>query len=161
MQRRQRVHTGNVAVEYIDRLLLACQCDESRAARVLIPTGFTFTTVPPVPGVPVLQTPATGSTNVALLPSLTWTTVAGATSYLVQVSSVSTFASTVVNDSSSTTGSYSVTTPAEHIDSLLLAGSCEECRRFKVRSRRHSILTTVVATRPCLSTPVNAARTFP
>jgi hypothetical protein len=54
---------------------------------------------------PVLGTPANASTVGTRTPTLTWGTIIGAATYRVQVSTVSTFATTIVNDSTLTTGS--------------------------------------------------------
>jgi len=48
---------------------------------------------------PTLNTPNPGSVNVPITTNLTWTAFAGATSYRLQVSTDSTFATTTVNDS--------------------------------------------------------------
>jgi hypothetical protein len=51
------------------------------------------------PDKPVLSAPATGSTNQALNPALTWNTANRAASYTLQVSTASNFSNTVVNQS--------------------------------------------------------------
>jgi hypothetical protein len=56
---------------------------------------WSFTTIIAAPGAPVLSSPTSGSTNEATALTLAWGTVANAASYGVQVSTVSTFASTV------------------------------------------------------------------
>lgn len=72
---------------------------------------YTFTTIPPVPATPVLNTPANNATGIITTTSLTWGTVAGAATYRVQVSLNSTFTSMVVDDQTPTTGLYSPPTP--------------------------------------------------
>ncbi len=53
---------------------------------VSTPASFSFTTSPPPPpGAFNLLTPANGSTNVGLTPTLTWSAASGATSYLATV----------------------------------------------------------------------------
>ena len=54
-----------------------------------------FTTIAPIPSVPTLSSPSTGATGVATNTALTWSASTGATSYTVQISTVSTFASKV------------------------------------------------------------------
>jgi hypothetical protein len=66
-----------------------------------------FTTVPAVPAVPTLSVPANGSTGVATSQALSWNSVAGATSYDLQVSPVSNFATTLVNQTGITVTSFS------------------------------------------------------
>jgi hypothetical protein len=60
------------------------------------------------PDKPVLSSPANGSTNQALNPVLSWNTANRAASYTLQVSSVSNFSSTVVNQSGITSTSRSL-----------------------------------------------------
>jgi len=54
-------------------------------------------TIPP--GLPILTAPASGAIVTTQMPTLTWGTVAGAITYRVQVSTISTFTSTVIDDS--------------------------------------------------------------
>ena len=61
-----------------------------------------------VPDVPVLNAPADLATGVAVNPTLSWLAAAGATSYTLQVSTVNTFLSTVVNQTGITSTSYAV-----------------------------------------------------
>ncbi|MHB8107450.1 MAG: RHS repeat-associated core domain-containing protein [Candidatus Cryosericum sp.] len=75
-------------------------------------TGFwsgAWSFVTPALAPPVPSSPATGTTTSTLTPTLTWTASSGATSYTVQVSTISTFATTVVNQNVATA---SYTTPA-------------------------------------------------
>ena len=69
---------------------------------------FSFTTVPAAPAAPVLSAPANAATEVVLAPTLTWGTVTGAVTYRVQLSTISTFATTVVDDSTLTAGTKAV-----------------------------------------------------
>ncbi|MGD1044889.1 MAG: cohesin domain-containing protein [Bacteroidota bacterium] len=68
-------------------------------------TVFNFTTVVAAPGVPLLQTPATGATNQAVSLTLTWGSVTGAATYRVQVATDNLFADVVVDDSTLTAAS--------------------------------------------------------
>ncbi len=58
-----------------------------------------FTTVISAPPAPVPSSPADGATNVAINPTISWSTVVGATSYRLQVSAASDFG-TILLDSS-------------------------------------------------------------
>ncbi len=63
-------------------------------------TRRNFSTLPAAaPAVPALNTPAQAAANVAVSSNLTWTASVGATSYRVQLSTDSTFATTLLNDS--------------------------------------------------------------
>ena len=77
-------------------------------------TAWSFTTdnnsLPGVPNAPVLSLPSNGTVDISLTPTLTWGTVSGAATYRVQVSTISTFATTVINDSSLTIESKTLTT---------------------------------------------------
>jgi hypothetical protein len=55
-----------------------------------------------VPAAPVPAAPANGAANVAINPTLTWNAVSGATTYRVQVSTLNTFATTIVDDATPT-----------------------------------------------------------
>ena len=68
-------------------------------------TIWKFTTGTP-PSAPVLATPANGAAGVAMNPTLTWNSSSGATSYRVQTSTDSTFASTIADQSGITTTTY-------------------------------------------------------
>jgi glucuronoarabinoxylan endo-1,4-beta-xylanase len=61
-------------------------------------TVFTFSTIPTIPATPTLLAPANAATGISISPTLTWNAVSGATTYRVQVSSVNTFVSTIVDD---------------------------------------------------------------
>ncbi len=69
---------------------------------------WNFTTIIATPGVPVLSSPSTGITGQATSLTLSWGTVTGASSYTVQLSTVSTFATTVANQAGLTTASPTV-----------------------------------------------------
>jgi hypothetical protein len=63
---------------------------------------FSFTTIPALPAIPVLAAPIDGATAVATSPTLSWIAASGAATYRVQVSTVNTFATRVVDDSTLT-----------------------------------------------------------
>jgi hypothetical protein len=67
-----------------------------------------FTTIVTTPSAPTLSSPANGATGVAVNPTLSWNTATGATSYGLQVSTSSSFFTTVVNQTAISTTSYAV-----------------------------------------------------
>jgi hypothetical protein len=69
---------------------------------------WSFTTVVSAPQVPALTTPTNGAVNQLTSVLLSWSAVAGAQTYGVQVSTASDFASTVVNVDNVATPSYQV-----------------------------------------------------
>jgi hypothetical protein len=72
-------------------------------------TSWNFTTVVAAPSAPTLSSPTNGTTGVSTSPALNWNASTGATSYQLQVSTNSSFSSTVVNQSGITGTSYGVT----------------------------------------------------
>jgi outer membrane protein OmpA-like peptidoglycan-associated protein len=82
---------------------------------------------PPLP--PVLAMPTNGATGVATIPTLIWNASSGATSYRLQASTDSTFASTTADQSGITTTSYSLsglatgTTYYWHVNATNSAGT--------------------------------------
>lgn len=73
--------------------------------------GIPFGTVqaPSAPDIPVLVSPENAASGISLVPVLTWNASAAATSYQVQVSTVSDFSSTVFEQNGITSTSVSVT----------------------------------------------------
>ncbi len=70
---------------------------------------WNFTTAPPAPGVPLLSSPTNGAINQPASLTLTWGTISGASTYALQVSTVSSFLTTVVNQGGLTAGSSHLT----------------------------------------------------
>jgi len=68
-------------------------------------SAYSFTTIIAAPQTPVLSSPANGVTGMAITDTLTWSTVTGAATYHVQVSTNSTFASVLIEDSTLTSAS--------------------------------------------------------
>jgi subtilisin family serine protease len=82
-----------------------------------LPTGtannllqINFGTVPslPAPSVPTLSSPTNGATNQSLTPTLSWVAATAATSYNLQVSTASDFASQIINATGITTTSRAI-----------------------------------------------------
>jgi formylglycine-generating enzyme required for sulfatase activity len=69
---------------------------------------FTTPTAPPPPAAPVLIVPSDGLTGISLTPTLSWSDTSMVTSYHLQVSADSVFASFVVNDSTLTSTSMTI-----------------------------------------------------
>lgn len=72
--------------------------------------GSSFKTVVATPAVPSLVTPASGSTNIALTPTLTWTKAERAESYQIQLSPNAEFTLTLIDVSNITDTSYAIAT---------------------------------------------------
>jgi large repetitive protein len=71
-------------------------------------TIFSFTTIVPIAGVPVLQYPSNNALNQPLSLTLLWDAVSGVASYRVQLATDAAFANLVVNDSTVITNSKAV-----------------------------------------------------
>jgi hypothetical protein len=67
---------------------------------------FTFTTVPSAPGVPVLTSPANNASGVPLTPLFDWNDVSGASSYRIQISTDSSFITTLKDTSGVLSSQY-------------------------------------------------------
>jgi len=74
---------------------------------VLVIDGYKGTVVSP-PSTPIKLTPINGAVEVPIAPTLTWNLSVGATSYTVQISTDSTFASTLIDQSGITDTTFSV-----------------------------------------------------
>ncbi len=66
-------------------------------------TVWSFTTIVTAPAAPSPLTPTNNATSVPIPPTLTWNAIGDATSYHVQLSTSSTFATTLIDDSTLTT----------------------------------------------------------
>jgi len=123
-------------------------------------TAWSFTTVAAVspPAAPTLVVPANGTTGISTSPTLSWNASSGATSYQLQVSSNSTFSTTVVNQTGITETSYAVsglvnnTTYYWRVNASNAAGTSvySDVWRFTTSEIPQSPLTA-----PTLSSPVN------
>src|SRR3989339_455688 len=72
-------------------------------------SAWSFTTIIAAPAVPLLTLPANGATGQSASPTLSWNTVTGAATYHVQVSTSNTFASILLEDSTLTATSKTIT----------------------------------------------------
>jgi len=71
-------------------------------------TEKSATTLPTPPLVPTLTSPANGATGLNQTPRLAWSSSSGAVNYSIQISTVSTFATTVINQGGITTTYFDV-----------------------------------------------------
>ncbi|MEJ8800545.1 LamG-like jellyroll fold domain-containing protein [Pontibacter sp. H249] len=122
---------------------------------------WSFTTAAPVMATaPELASPANQATGVSASPTLTWSAAQGATSYQAQVSTNSSFTSTVYNQSSITSTSVAVTG--------LAAGTTYYWRVRGINATSQSNWSTIwsftttastppVASAPALTSPLNQA----
>ena len=119
---------------------------------------FSFTTVPATSGVPALTAPSDGATGIAIAPTLTWGTVTGAATYRVQLSTISTFATTVVDDSTLTVGTKAITGLANSTVYYWRANA-KNSGGTSAWAVAYSFTTIVAApaTAPSLTMPANAA----
>ena len=118
---------------------------------------WSFTTIMAAPGVPTLASPLNAATNVPIVPTLTWSPMAGAAYYHIQVSTSATFTSTVVDKDSLTGTFFGVTGLANasqyywRVLAWNVGGTSAYATPF--------IFTTIVAAPgvPTLATPANGA----
>lgn len=69
---------------------------------------WSFTTIPVPPAAPILLSPTNGATGTSLTPLLDWQDVSGAATYTVQISTNSSFTSTVLNQTGVTASQFNV-----------------------------------------------------
>ena len=121
-------------------------------------TASSFTTIVAPPGVPVLSAPTNNATGVAVSPTLTWNAVTGATSYEVQVSTVSNFASTVFDQSGITATSQAVTPALSNNTQYYWRVNATNAGGTSVWATANTFTTIVAApSAPVLSAPANGA----
>ncbi len=119
-------------------------------------TRFSFTTIVAVPTAPVLSTPANNALNQPLTDTLKWAATANAATYRVELSTDSTFATTLVNDSTVATNLRAVTLVGNtvyfwRVNAKNVAGTSAFSTRFKFTS-----IATIPAA-PVLGAPANNA----
>jgi hypothetical protein len=114
-----------------------------------------FTTIIAAPIPPVLTLPANAATGVATIPTLTWGTVAGAATYRVQVSTISTFATTDVDDATLTAGSKTLTTALAALTTYYWRVSATNVGGTSAYTAAFSFTTTIAS--PVLTAPATAS----
>jgi hypothetical protein len=70
--------------------------------------AWSFTTVPSIPAIPVLVSPSNSASNASLAPTLNWNVSSGAASYRLQISSTSDFSGIIIDQSSLTATSLTI-----------------------------------------------------
>jgi hypothetical protein len=118
---------------------------------------FSFTTGMAVPSAPVLTQPANAVQSVSVTPTLIWGTVAIAATYRVQVSTINTFAGTVVDDSTLIVGSKAIT-GLSNMTTYFWRANAKNAGGTSSWSAVSSFTTVPAApSAPVLSAPANAA----
>lgn len=107
--------SGNRTADYdtnITNLTVTCSANEYRDATgggaLSATSGVTFIAIVEPPEAPTLASPADNALGVELNHALTWNRVSGATTYHLQLSTVPDFVNLIVNDSSISTVSMTV-----------------------------------------------------
>jgi hypothetical protein len=119
--------------------------------------AWSFTTIVAAPAAPALASPSNAATGVSTSPTLSWNASTGAVSYQVQVSTSSSFSTTVVDQSGITGTSYAVSGLSNntlyywHVNATNAGGTSSYSGAWS--------FTTIVAAppAPALALPSNAA----
>jgi len=117
---------------------------------------WSFTTIVAAPGAPTLALPSSGSTGVAILPTLSWNTVTGATSYSVLVSTSTGFTTTIASQAGVTGLSASVSGLANSA-TYYWEANATNAGGTSVWSSMWSFTTMAIPVAPTLSSPTNGA----
>jgi len=120
---------------------------------------WNFTTAANPPAIPTLVSPANGAGCQSLNLTLDWSDISGATSYTVQVSFVSTFATTVINESNLTSSQYIVPSNLTNNSLYYWRVNAANSGGTSAWSEVWSFTTTSASlpVPPVLSTPLNGA----
>jgi hypothetical protein len=119
---------------------------------------WSFTTIVAAPSAPALASPANAATGVAILPTLSWSAASGATSYQVQVSTASNFATTVFDQSGITVTSQAVTPALSNNTPYYWRVNATNAGGTSAWSGAWSFTTVVAApSAPTLSSPANGS----
>ncbi|MCX6134195.1 MAG: fibronectin type III domain-containing protein [Ignavibacteriales bacterium] len=122
-------------------------------------SSFTTSGSPPVnpPSAPSLSSPSNGATGIATTSTLSWTSSSGATSYRLQVSTSSSFSTTVVNDST-LTGTSQTVGPLNNGTLYYWRVNAKNSGGTSSYSSTYSFTTIIAApTAPTLTLPANNA----
>jgi hypothetical protein len=120
-------------------------------------TSRSFTTIVVVPPVPTLASPADGATGVSVTPALSWNASSGAASYTVQVSTVSDFTSTVINQSGITQTTYNASGLSNNTQYFWRVNASNTGGTSAFSSSRSFTTIVSVPTAPALVSPADAA----
>jgi hypothetical protein len=118
---------------------------------------FSFTTGIAAPSAPILTSPVNAAMGVNSAPTLTWGTVTNATTYRIQVSTINTFAGTLVDDSTLTAGSKAITGLSD-MTTYFWRANAKNSSGTSAWSAVFSFTTGIAApSAPVLTTPANAS----
>jgi hypothetical protein len=113
------------------------------------------------PAAPVLITPVQNATSIPISTNLTWNASSSATSYRVQLSTDSTFATTVVDDSTITTTNKSVGPLANNTTYYWRVNAKNDVGTSTYSSTWRFTTIPAIPTPPVLATPTNGSSNVP
>ncbi len=116
---------------------------------------WSFTTIPVPPAAPSLSAPTNGATGQLAALTLTWVAASGATSYSYQVSTSSSFGSTVINGTTSGAVTAAVSGLAYGGNTYFWHVSATNAGGTSAYSPAWSFVTLVAPAAPALSAPTN------
>ena len=116
------------------------------------------TVIPVTPAPPVLVSPANGTGDLSITPTLTWNSVYGATSYGVIVALDPGFTNIVINQSGLTTPSYTVITPLNNSTMYYWHTTATNVAGTSLPSTDWNFTTIIaIPPAPVLTSPLNGA----
>ena len=120
-----------------------------------------FTTVGSAPAAPTLASPADAATGVSVSPTLSWNVASGATSYRLQVSISSTFATTVFDQPNITGTSQQVTGLANNTVYYWRVNATNTNGTSNYSTTQSFTTVVAVPAAPTLTTPTDSAANVP